>query len=43
ILRDESKAWYQKRNAQQKSVDWQFTTKNARIKLKRLYPQIQCG
>lgn len=43
ILRDESKAWYQKRNAQQKNVDWQFTTQNARIKLKRLYPQIQCG
>jgi len=40
-LREEAKAWYCKRNAAQKSVDWQFTTDKARIKLKRLYPQIQ--
>lgn len=40
-LRAEAQAWYQQRNASQKSVDWQFTTENARIKLKRLYPQIQ--
>jgi len=41
ILRNEAKAWYRQRNKAQKSVDWQFTTQNARIKLKRLYPQIQ--
>jgi hypothetical protein len=40
-LHQETKAWEQKRNAGQKSVDWQFTTDDARIKLKRLYPQIQ--
>lgn len=40
-LCQETKAWEQKRNAGQKSVDWQFTTDNARIKLKRLYPQIK--
>jgi DDE superfamily endonuclease len=40
-LRQEIKAWEQKRNAGQKSVDWRFTTDNARIKLKRLYPQIK--
>ncbi len=40
-LRKEAKAWYCERNAGQKSVDWQFTTEKARIKLKRLYPQIQ--
>ena len=40
-LQQEAKAWYRRRNAKQKSVDWQFTTENARIKLKRLYPQIQ--
>ena len=39
-LREESKAWYCERNDKQKSVDWQFTTQDARIKLKRLYPQI---
>ena len=40
-LQQEAKAWYRKRNANQKAVDWQFTTEKARIKLKRLYPQIQ--
>jgi hypothetical protein len=28
------------RNRKQKGVDWQFTTADARIKLKRLYPEI---
>lgn len=40
-LRTEARAWYRERNRRQKSVDWQFTTETARIKLKRLYPQIQ--
>jgi len=40
-LQAETKAWEQDRNARQKGVDWQFTTQDARIKLKRLYPQIQ--
>ena len=35
-------AWYEKRNAAEASVDWQFTTEDARIKLKRLYPKIDC-
>ena len=43
LLRNEAKAWYQKRNHKQKGIDWQFKTNDARIKLKRLYPQIQCG
>jgi hypothetical protein len=33
--------WARDRNARQCGVDWQFTTKDARIKLKRLYPQVQ--
>lgn len=33
-------AWYTRRNFQQKSVDWQFTTLEARVKLKSLYPVI---
>lgn len=41
-LKHETKCWERDRNARQKSVDWQFTTADARIKLKRLYPQIQC-
>jgi len=40
-LRHETQAWEQKRNARQKGVDWQFTARDARIKLKRLYPQLQ--
>jgi len=32
------RAWTDKRNAECTKVNWQFTTKDARIKLKRLYP-----
>ena len=40
-LRAETHQWEQRRNASQKGVDWQFSTHDARIKLKRLYPQRQ--
>jgi hypothetical protein len=40
-LRAECSAWDQHRNRRQKGVDWRFTTADARIKLRRLYPQIQ--
>jgi len=33
-------AWTCSRNSANRSVDWQFTTEDARIKLKRLYPKI---
>ena len=33
-------AWQDRRNAAGAAVDWQFTTEDARIKLKRLYPAI---
>jgi DDE superfamily endonuclease len=33
-------AWQQKRNAAQVTIQWQFTTTDARIKLRRLYPVI---
>ena len=33
-------AWCKKRNSNNSKVDWQFTTSDARIKLKRLYPII---
>jgi len=32
---------YQERNRKESKVDWQFRTKDARIKLKRLYPSIK--
>jgi hypothetical protein len=36
-------AWQQARNADPRPVNWRFTTADARIKLKRLYPSIQVG
>jgi hypothetical protein len=41
LLRREIEAWQQKRNEASKTIDGQFTTAEARIKLKRLYPVIQ--
>jgi hypothetical protein len=37
----ECRSWNVERNELQKGVDWQFTTADARIKLKRLYPHVQ--
>ena len=37
-MQNEVSAWNIDRNGRQSTVDWQFTTKDARIKLKRLYP-----
>jgi transposase len=33
-------AWEAERNATESSIDWRFTTGDARIKLKHLYPEI---
>jgi hypothetical protein len=40
ILEKEVAAWEKSRNKQNMKVDWHFTTKDARIKLKKLYPII---
>lgn len=40
-LRAQTQAWSQHRNRAQRGVDWHFTTDQARIKLKRLYPKTQ--
>jgi hypothetical protein len=37
-LERELEAWSQFRSAAHCGTDWQFTTEDARIKLKRLYP-----
>ena len=37
-LRSEVAAWQRERNAKGSTIDWRFTTEDARIKLKRLYP-----
>jgi hypothetical protein len=39
-LSDEIQAWENERNANQAKANWHFTTPNARIKLKHLYPAI---
>ncbi len=40
-LRREVAAWQRDRNAAAIRVDWQFTTADARVKLKRLYPVLE--
>jgi hypothetical protein len=40
-LAAEVAAWQDRRNAAGGTVDWRFTSADARIKLKRLYPKIQ--
>ncbi len=40
-LKQEIRAWEENRNEKSNSVDWRFTTADARIKLKRLYPSLQ--
>ncbi len=40
-LESEVEAWEAERNKTTKGVDWQFTTDEARIKLRRLYPVLR--
>jgi hypothetical protein len=40
ILVDKVQAWEKRRNAEQVKIVWQFTTVDARIKLRHLYPSI---
>ena len=41
IVRNEVTAWAKIRNNKNAKVNWQFTTKDARIKLSRLYPTLE--
>jgi len=41
VLGKETLAWEKKRNAKNKTINWRFTTEDARIKLKRLYPMLE--
>lgn len=40
VLINEIAAWEKRRNEIKTKIDWQFTTEDARIKLKHLYPTI---
>jgi len=42
IVRKEASAWQEHRNNKNAKVNWQFTNDNARIKLLRLYPTLDC-
>jgi hypothetical protein len=39
-MRKEVAAWELHKNNRTVAIDWRFTTKDARIKLKRLYPKL---
>ncbi len=39
-LESEVAAWVDARNQEQSWIDWRFTTEDARVKLKRLYPSV---
>ena len=39
-LNGELHAWHTNRNFSQKGVDWHFSTNDARVKLKKLYPTV---
>ncbi|MCB9126608.1 MAG: transposase [Ardenticatenales bacterium] len=41
LLESEVAAWNVDRNQQAATINWQFTTPQARIKLHRLYPSFQ--
>ncbi len=43
VLSREVKAWQKDRNREAVRVNWRFTTEDARIRLKSLYPSIQSG
>ena len=40
-LRRETTAWVERRNRAKATIDWQFTTTDARVKLKKLYPTLE--
>jgi len=40
-MRKEVAAWPQRRNQLNAKINWQFTTLDARVKLRSLYPQIE--
>ena len=40
VIKKEARAWQEVRNNKNAKVNWQFTAKDARIKLSRLYPTL---
>jgi hypothetical protein len=40
-MKKETAAWNRRRNKEARTINWRFTTADARIKLKRLYPRFE--
>ena len=40
VLKEEVEAWQADRNRKHAKADWQFTTAEAQVNLKRLYPAL---
>jgi hypothetical protein len=40
VMEEETSAWSKQRNEEGAAADWRFRTEDARIKLRRLYPNI---
>ena len=40
-LRHETAAWAARRNTVKATIDWRFTTADAQVKLKKLYPTLK--
>ena len=40
-VKEEVDAWQSHRNNKECKINWQFTNKDVRVKLKKLYPSIQ--
>jgi predicted AAA+ superfamily ATPase len=39
-IKEEAEAWQINRNNKNSKINWQFTNKEARVKLKKLYPSV---
>jgi hypothetical protein len=42
-LRRETAAWAERRNTAKATIEWRFTTADARVKLKKLYPTLKAS
>lgn len=40
-LKREASSWQEKRNTIARPMEWRFTTEDARVKLKKLYPTLE--
>ncbi len=41
-ITEQVESWQKSRNEKESKINWQFTTKSSRVKLRRLYPSLHC-